>query len=113
MKVVISPFALWGIQAQVGSDMGAGIETAVVHYARRLKSKTPPLPLPKFRLADCDEDRREQDGRVFHIAVDNETEKILRREAFRRGASLDCLVDHTIMVFLADLERPGSHPSTV
>jgi hypothetical protein len=104
MKVIVGPFALWGIQAQVGSDVGAAIETALTHYARRLRSGRPPSEVPAFRR-DGDAPEPEQGGRVFNLAVDEGTDRVLRYEAERQGTSLDRLVDHTIMVFLADMER--------
>jgi len=105
MKVIVGPFALWGIKTQAGSDPGAGIETAVTHYARRLKSGKPPGDIPRFRRGTEDqEDQDAEEGRVFHLAVDSETEAALKREAARQGTSVNRLVDHTIMVFLADME---------
>jgi hypothetical protein len=113
LKVVIGPFALWGIRAQLGSDVGAGIETALSHYARRLKSGMPPREVPRFLRTPFDESdpvrSRPEGGRTFHVAVDRETEAVLEREASRQGTSIDRLVDHTVMVFLADMEMsaPG------
>lgn len=112
MKVIVGPFALWGMQAQAGSNPGAGIETAVVHYIRRLKSSKPPSEVPPFRQdSDLQSDRTDQEGRVFHLVVERGTEAVLEQEASRQGTSLDRLVDHSIMVFLADMERAEPDPT--
>jgi hypothetical protein len=112
MKVIVGPFALWGMQAQAGSNPGAGIETAVVHYIRRIKSGKPPGAVPAFRRDDDIEPVQDDEkGRTFYLTVAQGTEAVLKQEASRQGTSVNRLVDHSIMVFLADMERAEPDPT--
>ena len=43
MRVALGKFTSWGIQEHFGSELAATVRAALLHYARRLKSKSPPV----------------------------------------------------------------------
>lgn len=101
MKVTLGTFARSGIEAFVGSDIAAGVRAALVHYTARLRSGLMPARFPRF----CAAVRRGSGEAVFEIPLDPEVERSLELEARRQNASLEQLVAHAVLVYLADLDR--------
>jgi hypothetical protein len=103
VKVTLGTFARSGIEAFVGSDIAAGVRAALIHYAARLRSGLKPVRFPRF----CAAVRRGNGETAFEVPLDPEIERSLELEARRQNASLEQLVAHAVLVYLADLDRAG------
>lgn len=106
MKVALGKFACSGIETQLGSDVPAGVRMALFHYAGKLKTGRRPIPFPRF-LADRDPEEPEM---AFDLIVDVETEAMLEQEALRQRTTMDQLVTHSVLVYLAELEFLAAGP---
>jgi hypothetical protein len=108
MRAALGRFAQREIEAALGPDLIAGVQTALRHYAGRLTSGPAPVGLPELALAGGGA------RRDLELAVGHEVERALEREGDRQGASLGQLTTHAVFVYLADLERSsgedGSDP---
>lgn len=102
MRVTLGRFARSGIEARLGTDVPAGVQAALLHYTRRLRSGRKPVELPRFQS----EHRLESPAADFELAIDPEVERELKREVRRQGTSLEQLTAHAIFVYLADLDEP-------
>lgn len=102
MRVTLGSFARSGIEAHLGTDVAAGVRTALLHYARRLRSGRKPLELPRFRR----EHPPEAPAADLEVALDPEVERMLVRETRRQEVSLEQLTAHAVLVYLADLDEP-------
>ena len=113
MKVEVGSLARQGLEAQVGPDLPAAINAALVYYVGKLRSGRVPVPYPKF-LGDCAEAGSADDGFVltrakdlFEVPVDERIEAALDTEARRQGVDVAALAVHAVMVFLAELDLIG------
>jgi hypothetical protein len=100
MRIALGTFARSGIEAQLGGDLDAAVQAALCHYAGKLKSGRPPIGLPSFARKAVASDT----SVALDLAVDSETEALLKREAARQKTSLSQLVAHTVLVYLAELD---------
>lgn len=107
MKVALGTFTCTGVEAHLGSDLRAGVRAALAEYARRVKSGHPPMAPPRFPPAEAQSDQEV----AFDLPIDPETMAILEREAARQGATPSQLAAHSVLLYLAELDRltpPGS-----
>jgi len=103
VKVSVGKFARSGIENQLGSTVGAGVEAALIHYSRRLDSGRAPLAPPAFL-----NDRAPGDpASMLELTVDPQLLAKLEREAQCHRVALDRLVAHAVLVYLADLDIGG------
>lgn len=100
MRVAIGTFARSGIEARFSSEAKAGVEAALRHYTRRLKSSSPPVPVPSFAPSA----RRQDAPRALDVTLAPEIEATLKDEARRQGVAMDLLAGHAVFVYLADLD---------
>jgi len=107
VKVALGKFACSGIESQLGGDIPAGARAALLYYAGKLKAGRRLAPFPHF----LDDQGAPEAGLSFDLAVDAETEGLLKREAVRQRTTLDQLVAHTVMVYLAELDFLGAAPT--
>jgi hypothetical protein len=103
MRVMIGKFARSGIEAHLGPDLAGGVQAALRHYWRRLRSGTTPIAMP--RLAS--EQRPDGAGACFELPVEQEIRLTLEREAARQATTVDRLLVHAILVYLSDLDTPA------
>lgn len=90
----------------MGSDLSAGVRTALFHYTGKLKTGRRPVAFPRF-LAD----QAPQETEVsFDLTIDPETEEMLEQEALRQRTTLGQLVAHAVLIYLAELEFLGATP---
>jgi hypothetical protein len=101
MRVALGTFVRSGVEAHFGSEAKAGIEAALRHYTRRLKSSRPPVAVPVFSRK---KGPTSQDGEAFDLAVGPEIEEALTREARRQGVPTNLLLTHAVLIYLADLD---------
>ena len=99
MRVALGKFAQSGIETHLGVDLAAGVQIALAHYARRLRSGRAPVEPPWF-CRTVGEDA----GAPFELQVDPETEVVLARQARRHSLSMNQVLSHAVFVYLADLD---------
>jgi hypothetical protein len=104
MKVALGALACSGIETHLGSDIPAGVRTAMYHYTSKLKSGRPPLDPPRF-LPDFP---AEEPRLAFDLTIDAETEQMLEQEAARQGTTLTAIASHAVLVLLAELDFVGA-----
>lgn len=91
----------------MGPDVPAGIQIAVGEYVRRIESGVQSIGLPRF----AGEAPEASSAVSFDLLVDEHTLAVLTREAARQGASVSEIAAHSVLLYLADLDRltpPGS-----
>lgn len=99
MKVRLGSFARSAIQTRLGTDVSAGLEAALLHYARRVRSGQKPVSYPGFL-----EEVSAGSSGEFEVTVDPEVEQVLTDEMRRQDLSLDQVAAHAVFVYLADLD---------
>jgi hypothetical protein len=100
VKVALGAFASSGIKARLGTDTPTGVQAALFHYTRRLKSGWTPVGFPQFRQGQALQDPEAP----FELPVDPETRSTLELEAERQGTTVEELAVHAVLVYLADLD---------
>lgn len=101
VKVPLGTFACNGIEAFLDADIAAGVRAALNDFTQRLESERTPVGLPRTLLrAGSDEPVRTVD-----LSLDDRTWQLLRHEARRQGATVGQLAAHSVLVYLAELDR--------
>jgi hypothetical protein len=90
-----------GIEAHLGSDIPGAVRAALADYTNRLESTSPPIGIPPF-LPGAD---RSAPAVAFDLEVDERTRAVLEREAARQGVSASEVAAHSVLVYLAELDR--------
>jgi hypothetical protein len=90
-----------GVEAHLGSDLVLGVREALANYTRQLDSESPPLEIPRF-AADGLTAKAEK---FLDLPVDEETWEALELEAARQGATASELAAHSVLVYLAEIDR--------
>jgi hypothetical protein len=90
-----------GVEAHLGSDLSVGVRAALADYTRRLGSDSPPLAVP--RLAR--EAVSARPVKVLDLPVSEETGEALEREAARQSTTVSELAAHSVLVYLAEIDR--------
>ena len=101
MRVALGKFAISGIEAHFGTDIVAAVQAALLHYTRRLKSRRPPVGVPR-----CLVQAPRAPGVAFELTVAPETRAVLEREARRQQVPVGQILVHAVFVYLADLDSP-------
>lgn len=107
MKVALGTFACNGIEACLDTDIPSGVEAAVSDFTQRIDAGGTPVGIPPV----TQEGSEEAQGHPVDLSVDERTWLVLKREAARQGATLSQLVTHSVLVYLAELDRltpPGA-----
>ena len=103
MKVELGKFARTAIEAHAGGDLHAGVAEALHHYVRT--GGFEPRLVPLFVRGEWPPDAQRHTEMV-ELSVDPHTEAALRRAA--GPDSPGRLAAHAVLVYLADLDRPGA-----
>ena len=90
-----------GVEAHLGSDLSVGVRAALAEYTRRLSSDAPPLPIPRL-ARDAPPSRA---AKVIDLPVDEEMWELLEREAARQKTTVSELAEHSVLVYLAEIDR--------
>jgi hypothetical protein len=100
VKIELGPFARSGIEAHSGSDVASGVHEALLHFTggAELQDMGPPPSFFQQKPAVAD------DQAVFLLAVDPSTKAALRVAAERHGMSMQEIVKHAVMVYLARMD---------
>lgn len=90
-----------GVEAHLGSDLALGVREALANYTRQLDSESPPPAIPRFAGGAL----RAQPEKTLDFPVDEEIREALEREAARQGATASELAAHSVLVYLAEIDR--------
>ena len=104
MKVRLCTFASNGAESELGPDLAKTVRAALSHYSDKLRSGRPPVPPPRFVIGT----ERKHEAKTLDLVVAPEVERALRREAARQGVDLDLLADHSVLLYLAELDFLGA-----
>ncbi len=101
VKVDLGTFACNGIEAYLDSDIAAGVRAALNDFTERLESGHSPLSLPEPPLDAVPA----EPAVAVDLPLDERTWHLLRREARRQGTTVKQLAAHSVLVYLAELDR--------
>lgn len=101
MKVPLGTFACNGIEAYLDADIAAGVRAALSDFTQRLESGRAPIGLPKGPLEPVPAEPK----MAVDLPLDERTWQLLQREARRQGATVSQLAAHSVLVYLAELDR--------
>ena len=90
-----------GVEAHLGSDLAIGVREALADYTRRLTSGEPPLEMPRLAHGSIPA----WPAKVLDLPVNEETWEVLEREAARQGTTAAALAAHSVLVYLAEIDR--------
>ncbi len=99
MRVALNKLACSGLESHLGG-VSAGVRAALFHYAVKLKAGRRPLAFPRF-LAGVE---ARPPHLVFELEVDRETEALLEREAKANQVTLNQIIGHSVLIYLAETE---------
>jgi hypothetical protein len=107
VKIPLGTFACNGIEACLDSDIAAAVRAALSDFTQRLESGRAPVDLPRGPLGPASA----EPAMAVDLPLDERTWQLLQREARRQGATVSELAAHSVMVYLAELDRlspPGN-----
>ena len=90
-----------GVEAHLGSDLTIGVREALANYMRQLASDSPPPAIPRFAA----DGPRAEPEKFLDLPVDEETWEALELEAARQGTTASELAAHSVLVYLAEIDR--------
>jgi hypothetical protein len=101
MQVEVGPFTRHGIEERLGPDLPAGVEIALLYYVGKLRSGRGAPKFPSFLQNAGIE------GPVAEVElnVGAEVEELLLTEAERQRTTVDRLAAHSVLIYLAELDR--------
>jgi hypothetical protein len=100
MRIPLGTFSCSAIRTRLQADLPTGVKAALTHYIERLESSRPPVEIPWFCLTQASQEPEV----TIDLKVDAETRAPLEREAEMQRTSMDRLVTHAVLVYLADLD---------
>lgn len=103
MRVRLGKFARTGIETLFGADLAAGVQAALAHYSSRLRCAPGPIGLPPWWCAP-----ETAGGTDLEVTVESDLEQRFEHESRRQAATVERLVTHAILVYLADVDRATS-----
>lgn len=101
MQVGLGPFARQGLEDQLGSDLQAGVEVALLYFLGKERSNRGLPSFPSFLQNVHFEDP----VALVDLDVGPEVEGMLTGEAERRHITVDRLIAHCVFIYLAELDR--------
>lgn len=101
MEITLGRFARSGIETRLGGDVSTGVQLALHHYTRRLRSARRPIDPPHFGASA---QPRSAGAATVEVTLDPEVEAILEQEARRQQLPLEQILRHAVFVCLADFD---------
>jgi hypothetical protein len=101
VKVPLGTFACNGIETHLDADIVAGVRAALSDFTQRLESGRAPVDFPKAPLEPLYADP----ATAVDLSLDERTWQLLQREARRQGTTVSQLAAHSVLVYLAELDR--------
>jgi hypothetical protein len=102
VKISLGTFACNEFEAHWGSELAIGVRAAIADYMGRLDSDSPPLAVPRL---PGDSASTKSVAVAFELPVDEETWEVLEREAARQQTTVSELAAHSVMLYLAEIDR--------
>lgn len=102
VKVALGTFTCNAIEACLGTDIRSGVQAALSDFTQRIGSGKPSVSIPRFIPGASGE---EEPAFAVDLPVDERTWAVLEREAARQGATVSQVVTHSVLVYLAELDR--------
>jgi hypothetical protein len=103
VKVTLGKFLSMSMREKINPDLRAAARTALTHYVLKLKLGRSPVPVPKGLGQASDEPEIS-----FELTIDQATQDLLLAEAERQGTTLPALIDHSMFVYLAEIDLMSS-----
>jgi hypothetical protein len=105
MRIALGTFAMSALEARVGADVPAAINTALSYHVAKLEMGRDPVRFPgRLQRASAASGAQPE----LEVEVDDRVEATLRADATRQGVSPADLAGHAVLVYLAELDRLGS-----
>lgn len=107
MKIPLGTFACNGIEAHLDADIATGVRAALSDLTQRLESGRAPVDIPRAPLGAGST----EPAVALDLPLDERTWQLLRREARRQSTTVSQLAAHSVLVYLAELDRltpPGA-----
>jgi hypothetical protein len=101
VKVALGTFACNGIETYLDADIAAAVRAALSDFTQRLESGRVPVELPRGPL----EADSTKPAVAVDLPLDERTWQLLQREAHRQGTTVAQLAAHSVLVYLAELDR--------
>jgi len=101
VKVPLGTFACKGIETCLESDIAAGVRAAISDFTQRIESGRAPVDLPREPLAAVSV----EPAMAVDLSLDERTWRLLQREARRQSTTVAQLAAHSVLVYLAELDR--------
>lgn len=101
VKVRLGTFACNGIESCLSSDVPAAISAALGDAVEKLRSGEALPAIPGLALREV----AAEPVLSVDLSVDEETEELMGREAGRQGATVSQLATHSVLIYLAELDR--------
>jgi hypothetical protein len=101
VKVPLGTFACNGIEAYLDVDIVAGVRAALSDFTQRLESGRAPVDLPRAPLGPVSA----EPTMAVDLSLDERTWQLLQREARRQSTTVAQLAAHSVLVYLAELDR--------
>lgn len=101
MKIPLGTFACNGIEANLDADIAAAVRAAISDFTQRLESGRAPVALPKGPLGPVSA----KTTTAVEVPLDERTWQLLNREARRQSTTVAHLAAHSVLVYLAELDR--------
>jgi hypothetical protein len=101
VKVPLGTFACNGIEAHLDADVTVGVRAALSDFTERLESGRPPVDLPRAPL----EPVSAEPAMAVDLSLDERTWQLLQHEARRQRTTISQLAAHSVLVYLAELDR--------
>jgi len=99
VELALGAFGRSGIEAHAGADVPGAVKAALLHYAAQLESGRAAIRFPRFSiLAGAG-----RPALILNLRVDSTTRAVFMNEAERQGVPTERLMEHAVMVYLADL----------
>jgi hypothetical protein len=101
VKIALGTFACNGIETHLDADVAAGVRAALSDFTQRLESGRLPSALPRPPLDPVSA----EPAMAVDLPLDERTWHLLWREASRQGTTVDQLAAHSVLLYLAELDR--------
>lgn len=105
MKIALGEFAREGLEGSLSSDLVTGVRIALSDFAQRVGDGLRPPSIPAGALEACAEP-----AVAIELPLDERAWEALEREAARQNATVGQLAAHSVLVYLAELDRLASAP---
>jgi hypothetical protein len=101
VKIPLGTFACNGIEAYLDADIATGVRAALSDFTERLESGHAPVDVPRAPL----EAGSPKPAVAVDLSLDERTWQLMRREARRQGTTISQLAAHSVLIYLAELDR--------